>query len=89
MLQMQDIMDLIEGDNDQSMFFLTILEKNKKNEINIFSRMCKSTINNDKLSSNESEINKHTTKQIKICSKKQDRNNIKTLKMNNCYMNYF
>ena len=49
MLQMQDIMDIIEGDNDQSMFFLTILEKNKKNEINIFSRMCNSTINNDKL----------------------------------------
>ena len=75
-------MDIIEGDNDQSMFFLTILEKNKKSEINIFSRMCNSTINNDKLSSNESEIKKYTTKQIKICSKKQDRNNIKTLKMN-------
>ena len=77
MLQMQDIMGIIVGDNDQSMFFLTILEKNIKNQINIFSKMCNSTINNYKLSSNESQTNKHTTKQIKICSKKQDRNSMK------------
>ena len=47
MLQMKQIYD-------QSMLVLTILEKNYRNEINIFSRKCNSIINNGKLSRSES-----------------------------------
>ena len=35
---------------DQSMFFLTVLEKNQRNELKIFSRKCNSIIKDEKLS---------------------------------------
>ena len=34
---------------DQSMFFLTVLEKNQRNELKIFSRKCNSIIKDEKL----------------------------------------
>ena len=40
------------------------------NEVGIFSRKCASFINNGKLSRSESETDKYTIKQIKICSEK-------------------
>ena len=39
--------------------------------------MCNSIIKDGKLSKSESQTNKYTTKQIKFCSKKKDKNNVK------------
>ena len=58
------------GDNDQSMLVLTILEKNQRNEIKIFSGEWNSIIKDGELSRSKSETNKCTIKQIKICCKK-------------------
>ena len=62
---------------NESIFVLTILEKVNKTEIKIFSRKCNIIINNGKVLKSENFTNKYTIKQIGICSKKQDRNNIK------------
>ena len=56
------------------MFVLTILEKIKETRLRFFQG---SVIKDGKLSISKSWANKYTITQIKICSKKQDRNNIK------------
>ena len=58
------------NNNADFMYDLTIIEKNKRNEIKIFSRRCISTIKDGKLSRSEIWTNKYTIKQIKIYSKK-------------------
>ena len=54
---------------NESMFILTILEKIKETSLKP-SQGSNSIINNSKLSRSESQTNKYTIKQIKICSKK-------------------
>ena len=64
------------------MSVLTILQRNKRNKIKVFSRKCRSIVKDKKLSRSGSKTNKCTTKQIEIRRKKWDRNNIKIKKEN-------
>ena len=48
--------------------------------MNIFSRKYNSIIEDAKSSRGKSQVNRYTIKQIKICTKKENRNNIKILK---------
>ena len=47
-------MDGINADGAESMFVLIILEKNHRNEIEVFSRKCSSIIKDDNLSRSKS-----------------------------------
>ena len=52
------------------MSVLTILQRNKRNKIKVFSRKCRSIVKDKKLSRSGSKTNKCTTKQIEIRRKK-------------------
>ena len=68
--KLDDNVNVTDDGNDQSMFVLTILEKNKRITIKTLSRKCNSIIKDGRLSRSESQVNKCTIKQIKTCSKK-------------------
>ena len=61
--------DDVNPDGTKSVF-QNNFRKNQRKEVRVFPRKCDSIIKDGKLSRSESETNKYTIKQMKICSKK-------------------
>ena len=61
---------IYNSNNVECMSVLTILQRNQRSEIKLFSRKCRSIVKDKKLSRSGSKTNKCITKQIEIRRKK-------------------